>query len=96
MSISEVVIVFHQEELVQMSRSEQMKRQLEKSGQEIQSRARERARVDSGRMRQDIGYYVGSDSYGAYVDVFTSAARRGFRYGAYWNAIDRYLDDAAR
>jgi hypothetical protein len=88
--------VFHREELVRLSRSEEMRRVLDEKGQQIQDLARKRARVSTGRMRQDINHVVGTDTYGAYVDVYTSASRAGFRYGAYWNAVEHYLDDALK
>lgn len=87
---------FHQEELVRIGRSATMLKVLDHIGDEAAQRAKQKARVRTGRMRQDIGHSVGTDAYGSYVDVYTSASRRGFRYGAYWNAIDHYLDAALR
>lgn len=88
--------VIHYEEIARMGQSEQMRRKLDEIGSSTAERAKQHARVLTGRLRDDIGYVVSEDAYGAYVDIYTAAARRGFRYGAYWNAIDQYLDHALR
>lgn len=88
--------VIHYDEIARIGRSEQMRRHLDEIGRATADRAKSKVRVLTGRMRDDIGHQVSEDAYGAYVDIYTSASRRGFRYGAYWNAIDQYLDHALR
>lgn len=87
-------VIFFQSEVIHIAHSEGMKKLLGHEALKIKREAQSKARVKTGRLRRRIGYTVAQDSYGAYANVFTDARNKGFRYGAYWNALEHYLDDS--
>ena len=89
-------IIWHAEEVSLLMRSHAVSQMLGREALKVKRIAQANARVDTGKLRRQIRYYVATDAYSAYADIGTNAKRKGFRYGAYWNAIDHYLDDAIR
>lgn len=94
--MSNVRVVFHPEELIVIARSESMKRNLGRQAMQVKMSARAAAPLRTGKLRRGIGYYVATDAFSAYADIYTDAQNKGFRYGAYWNAVTHYLDNAVR
>lgn len=89
-----VKVVFYQAQLTALARSEATQRYLGHEAGKVKRSAQAAAPSRTGRLRRKISYHVGVDSISAYADVSTNARNKGFRYGAYWNAIDHYLDNA--